>query len=349
MKVTLREKKLSNGNSSLYLDYYIKGNRKYEFLSLQYTKDKVQNKEVKKLAENIRAKRLLELQNNTYGFIPDFKKRTNFYKYFESIQEKKPTQIDGYTSTLIHIEKYAGTSFDISQIDGKWLEGFKEYLLKNVSQNSAVTYFTVIKTVLKQAVSDKLITEDITKNIKGIKPKDIERVYLLLDEIEKLAKTDCRLPEVKKAFLFSCFTGLRFSDIKKLIWGEINNNNLEYRQKKTNSVENLPLSSTAIDILNSYFSDNIIPLGTNKVFNIPQRVHTNVVLKEWCKSAKVEKSISFHTARHTFATLNLTNGNDLYTVSKLLGHKNINTTQIYAKIIDEKKREAINNLPKIKF
>jgi len=180
-----------------------------------------------------------------------------------------------------------------------------------------------------------------------IKTNEVERVYLTHEELTKLSQAKCSNDEIKKAFLFSCYTGLRFSDLKKLTWEKIKPENgrykLQYRQKKTGGFEYFPLSETPNKLLNG--DSNTINFPNKPVFKIPSIVYYNDVLKKWAKDAGIKKNLSSHVARHTFATLALTNGVDLYTVSKLLGHRDIATTQIYAKIIDKKKEEAVDMLP----
>lgn len=162
-----------------------------------------------------------------------------------------------------------------------------------------------------------------------------------------MSYTECLNSEVKRAFLFACYTGLRFSDLKKLTWGKIQPENgrhkLQYRQKKTGGFEYFPLSETANKLLKD--DSNIINFPNKQVFKLPVLRYYNYVLKQWAKKAGIGKHLSSHVARHTFATLALTNGVDLYTVSKLLGHRDIAATQIYAKIIDKKKEEAVDMLP----
>ena len=140
-------------------------------------------------------------------------------------------------------------------------------------------------------------------------------------------------------------TGLRISDIKRLTWNEIKNDRLILKQTKTKNFTYIPLASDALELLKKEV--NIIDLATNLIFNLPQKWWINQILKEWCEKAGIKKDISFHTSRHTFATMTLTYGADLYTVSSLLDHKDIKTTQVYAKIIDKKKEEAIKSLPNI--
>ena len=346
MKVAVRKKKKANGDYSLYLDYYNKGTRKYEFLGLYLTKDKKDNKRVLQLAENIKAQRQIELQNHTYGFIPDFKRKANFLKYYESISIQKTTNINCYKSTLMYLKEFTGGQVSISAIDEDWLERFKKFLTNKLSQNTAATYFSTIKTVFRQAVRDKIIIDNPANNVTNVKKQESKRAYLTIEEIEKLAKTECSRADLKRAFLFSCFTGLRYGDVVRLKWEDIKNDRIDIIQQKTKGVEYLPLNETSKNLLKTE-KGNIIPLPTNYVFSIPKKVHTNVILKVWGKNAGIKKHLTYHVSRHTFATMSLTLGVDLYTVSKLLGHKQISATQVYAKIIDKKKEEAINSLPNI--
>ena len=171
-----------------------------------------------------------------------------------------------------------------------------------------------------------------------------------MEELQRLTVVKFRRPEIKRAFLFACYTGLRFSDLRNLTWKQIclngTRHKLEFRQKKTGSFEYFPLSKTASKILTNGHG-NLIHMPDAKVFKLPDRNNYNEDLKVLAKKEGIDKNITSHTGRHTFATLMLTKGVDIYTVSKLLGHKSLSTTQIYAKIIDQKKDEAVDMLPQI--
>ena len=175
------------------------------------------------------------------------------------------------------------------------------------------------------------------------KPKTImtERSFLTLEELRLLQGHPYGPEKVRQAFFFSCFTGLRWSDIKSLTWENIKKDGdswaIAKRTIKTGEWVFNPLNDEAKSFLPSE-ADSVNGL----VFDLPTASAANADLKRWAKVAGIEKKVSFHTARHTFATLMLTLGADLYTTSKLLGHTNIATTQIYAKIVDEKKAKAVS-------
>ncbi|KPK91123.1 hypothetical protein AMJ80_07675, partial [bacterium SM23_31] len=234
MNVTLRKRKLSRNRYSLYLDIYYHGKRYYEFLKLYLGKDNVSNKETLRLAENIRAKRQLEIQNNEYGFIPSFKRNLNFVDYFKKIADNKK-HLRYYKATLNLLEQKVNGHVKISNIDEKFLTDFQSYLLENTSSpNTAHSYFSTIVAVLNNAVRDKIIFTNPANNIPRPKKQDVERTFLTLSEIQALSVTPCKNSQIKRAFLFACYTGLRLSDAKKLQWENIKGNRIEFRQKKTN-------------------------------------------------------------------------------------------------------------------
>jgi integrase len=344
MKVTLRTRELKDGRISYYLDVYHRGQRKTEWLNLYLNNDKQQNKETTLLANKIRANREVELQNNTYGFIPDFKRRANFVEYFEQYANKKNSSV--YFCTLAQLKAFCKNGIDFQSINIAWLEDFQNFILSRVSSNTAHSYYMLLKSSFKQAIKDKIINSNPADDVPNIKKQEIKRDFLVLSEIELLAKTECPKQEVKRAFLFACFTGLRISDIFDLTWNKIRNDQIEIRQIKTKGILYLPLSKTAKNILNIGI-DNVDYPPDQKVFNLPHKVHLNNILKQWAHKAELDKNLHFHIARHTFATLNLTSGSQIYTVSKLLGHKELRSTEIYSRIIDETKKKAIDLLPEI--
>jgi integrase len=240
-----------------------------------------------------------------------------------------------------------------SEVTEKFCNDFKDYLLttktnrsdkRTLSQNSVVSYFNKLKATLKQAYKDGLIPENINGRIATVKPVEVQRKFLTLQELNKLAKTVCTIPVLKQAALFSALTGLRFSDIEKLIWNEIEfikgqGYIIHFMQKKTKQIEYLPINKQAYELLGKKGKSQ------SKIFGgLKYSAWTNNHLTKWLIKAGITKEISFHAFRHTFATLQLSKGTDIYTVSKLLGHRELKTTQIYAKVIDKTKRDASNKI-----
>jgi len=360
--VRLRKKTLKNGEQSLYLDIYWNGKRSKEFLRLYLVKpqnqiDRENNKQTLELAEKIRAKRQIELANNQWGFTTNFKLDINFIEYFQSLSKKKNNSMGTFytwTSTLKHLIDFAGTNITFKDIDDKFVKGFKEYLenkartINNLplSKNTQNAYLKKLKAALNQAFEERIILDNPAKRLKGIKYSETKREYLTFEELKKLAKTDCKDPELKNAFLFSCLTGLRWSDIQKLQWSEVQKHGNDYRivfkQKKTGTLEYLDISKQAVKFLGERGNPD------ERVFKgLKYSKLVSVKLQRWLKTAGISKRITFHCARHTFAILQLEFGTDFYTVSKLLGHKELQTTQIYAKIVDEKIKKAMNKIPNL--
>lgn len=364
MKVTLRQRQKGN-KISLYLEYYSNGKRQYEYLNLYLTPDpekgklsnaeKEENKKILALADTIRSKRHLEIQNSTYDFHDKEKLKTYFIMYMEALAEKRKDSKGNYgnwDSTIKHLKKYCPRDIQFSQLNKKFVEGFKEYLMKEavtktgaaISVNTKYSYFNKFRAALKQAVKDDIISRNPADTIEGLPQGEPVREFLTLDEVKALAKTECRNDLMKRAFLFSCLTGLRFSDIQKLKWSELQQSAelghyIRFIQQKTKGSETLPISDEAFSLLGERKKPEEL-VFPNMIYS-DSRNHD---LYRWFAKAGIEKHITFHCARHTYATLQLTIGTDIFTVSKLLGHRHLKTTQIYANVIDEKKTVAANKI-----
>lgn len=372
--VQLRRKALLNGNTSLYLDIYWNSKRSYEFLHLylvpEKTKaDKEKNRETLQLANSIKAKRIVEIQNGEYGFKSRFKEETLFFEYYDKLTEaRKRTDSKGNYSNWVscrsHLLKYAKRdNITFSDITPKWVQGFRDYLEKDaeaygndrcrskrhpLSQNSKQSYFCKLRACLRQAYEDGIIRQIPMRGVEGFSVEESTREYLTIDEVRAMSATECDYPEIKRAFLFACLTGLRRSDIEKLTWGEVTmlgkRTRLIFKQKKTGGLEYLDITPQAAALIGERGKKK----ASDKVFgNLLYPSDTNTQLRAWALRAGIDKHISFHCGRHTFAVMMLTLGTDIYTVSKLLGHRELKTTQIYAKIVDAKKQEAIDNIPDI--
>lgn len=373
--VRIRRKNLANGNVSLYLAIYLNGHREYEFLKLYLIPEKTRadrerNRQTMALANSVKAQRIVDIQNGVHGFKTASKGQTLFYEYFGALTERRRKKesngnFNNWASCLRHLKKYdPRPSLTFADITPKWVQGFRDYLendagafnfsranLKDrrpLSPNTRQAYFDKLRTCLRHAVDDGIINTNPMKGIQGFSAQEVTRPYLTLDEVRAMAATECDYPEIKRAFLFSCLTGLRRSDVEKLTWGEVTElegrTRLIFRQKKTGGQEYLDITPQAAELIGE--RGNAKP-GDRVFGDIRYPSDTNHSLRIWALRAGVDKHISFHVGRHTFAVMMLTLGTDIYTVSKLLGHRELKTTQIYAKIVDSKKQEAVDNIPKI--
>ena len=368
--IRLRVKNLSNGNQSLYLDCYIDGKREYEFLKLYLVPEtsatnKEANKETWKLANAIKSQKIVELQNNRHGFsMSPLRSKVNLIEYVQMLAEKKRKKAGGdkrgtcmsYIALAYHLKKYGGDKTVFKQIDKNYCQGFVEYMKTAVNANNGQQlsvntqwgYMKKLETVINSAISDEITDNNPFKQIKPEnKPKKLmtEVCYLTIEEVNSLVNTPCLFPNIKNGFLFSCFSGLRFSDVKGLTWEKLQKDNsgnmfINYVQKKTEKQEYLPISKSAV----KYLPERGEAKDTDSVFKFPGGGYVNSQLRQWAFMAGVKKKVTFHVSRHTNATLLLSLEVPIETVSKILGHSDIKTTQIYAKVIDKSKRDAVDKL-----
>ncbi|MGN0186878.1 MAG: site-specific integrase [Paludibacteraceae bacterium] len=366
--IKLRTKQLSNGNQSLYLDYYRQGQRAYEFLGLyllpEHTPyDRQHNNEALQTAHVLRACKTIEWSIMQLGTRlltpPDQMLLTEWINTLIESDLKKQKKTDRqykYLSKLL--VQYQGAHTRLCDIDKNFCSGFLDFL-QNVPNSktkrrqplaevTCKNYYRRFNCALNTAVRKGLLTVNpFTQIDSDDKPKEHEqpKTYLTIDEIRTLANIPCTTPEIKNAFLFSCFCGLRISDIKALTWQQVVKNgdkiSLELVMQKTKIPIYIKLSDAALQWLPTRHDTN------PHVFQLPAAPTINRHLKQWTERAHIDKKVTFHTARHTFATTLLTLGADIYTTSKLLGHTDIKTTQIYAKIVDKKKDAAIDLLNKL--
>jgi len=277
----------------------------------------------------------------------------NFIEYFDTAAQKRHARSSvsirtNWKRTLEMIKIFAGETLSFSKIDNRFAEDFRMFLLsapcggnKNgiISRNTAATYFSIFKAGLKQAFVDGYLTVDLSAKIKGIQEQETRREFLTVEELNTLAATPCEQDQMKRAALFSALTGLRHCDIQKMQWKELQIDGeqarLNFTQQKTKGVEYMPISPQALELCGEPQKPNQLVFE-----DLPDHSWISRPLKKWLETAGITKKITFHCFRHTFATLQLTQGTDIYTVSKMLGHTNVKTTQIYAKVVDEKKEKA---------
>ena len=312
-------------------------------------------------ADNVRCLRQHEYDNQALYTDTDAEQAAqnersvcDFIKYFEELKEKrhknssKSIQVN-WNRELTLLKQYTeGRPMFFGDIDLNLIEDYKEYLINapqggsktgTISRNTASTYFSIFKAALHQAFIDGYLTIDLAAKSKNIYYEESQREYLTLEELNKLAATPCDSPILKRAALFSALTGFRHSDIKQLKWKDLIKDQEHYRilftQQKTKGVEYMPISDQAYQLCGERGDyDRLIFEGLQDPSWISRPI------AKWIEAAGITKHITFHCFRHTYATLQLTLGTDIYTVSKMLGHKKVTTTQIYAKIVDEKKEAA---------
>jgi integrase len=340
--VVLRKQKGKNGDH-LYLDIHDGGIRRREFLRLYITGDRDRDREAKLLAEEIRSQRLQELRARRSGIeLPVFRLEENFIAYYENLasQKGKPWQ-----NTLAHLRRFVTSQVRFADVSPEWIHKFRDYLKKQgLAANSIATYLDTMKTALNTAVKARIIHQNPFMFADRIQRKRTHRTHLSIEELRQLASAPCAQPEVKRAFLFACLTGLRISDIRALRWKDIRTDGLHIIQKKTGDYTFVPLSDQARKLLGPTDADS----KRAPVFTLPFSDDMfNRYLSRWATTAGLDKHVTSHVARHTFATMLVTEGVDLYAVQHLLGHRDVKVTQQYAKLVDQRKVDAIMSLPSI--
>ena len=316
---------------SILPDGKIKYVRDYEFLNL-YLIDKPRteiernyNKETYQLANTIRLEKLLEIQTGRFGKQSNKSKNTNFIIYYSNYVDKK-RESPGYTTIkgiYNNFVKFAGNNITFGDITEDFCKKYLYHLQtrasknsnKNLSLNTINSNWMTLNSVLLQSIKDKIISENPLQNIVVPKPKKTKKVYLTMEELNLIISADCKDTELKRAFIFSCLTGLRWSDVYKLKWNEVEESNGKYsiifKQQKTSEPVYLPISEHIL----SYLGER--GLSNNRIFNLsPYTSSITHKLQDWCCSVGVEKKVTYHSSRHTFAVLQLTMG------QKYLHYKN---------------------------
>ncbi len=374
INVTLRKRTLPSGKITLYLDFFppIYNAKTREFSRREYLGlylvskpkngfEKTMNSENLHKAEIICANRLNEL-NKQQIYTPFEQERLrlqeigekSFLQYLKQTAEiKTGNNAEIWKYAIIHFEKFLKNEDILMQeIDVTIIEDFREYILKAkclkkkdqfLAQNTALSYFNKIKATLRKAYKKGLLQTDINAAVDSIKEQESQRNFLTMEEASRLFRTPCKKEIVKRVCMFSLLTGIRYSDIAKLTWEEVQYSKSEgyyirFKQQKTDRPVTLPISQEAFEFLGEKETQY------KRVFYDLKKWDVDRLLPIWVKDASIEKHITFHCFRHTYATLQMAAGTDIFTVSKMLGHKNIMTTQIYTKIIDEKKRETTNKI-----
>lgn len=361
--IRLRMKDLSNGNKSLYLDIYRNGKRSYEYLKMYIVPEtdensRRQNQATLVAANKIKADRIIELTNGEAG-IKQAKDEPKVLlldwmnTYMENQKKRGKKDWRQILVAMKIIREWVGEKTTLDQVDRAFCQGYIDYLrtdyhprhVDHLAANTAHNYYRALNGALNAAVREDLIKVNPYTRISSadkIKKPEGKREYMTVDEVRQLIATPMQNEAVKAAYLFSCFCGLRISDITALKWENVYQDGaqtrLEVVMQKTKAPIYLPLSPEAL----RWMPERGNKSSQDNVFDLPSAAAVNVLIKPWAKAAGINKHFTFHTARHTFATMMLTLGADLYTTSKLLGHTDVRMTQVYAKIVNRKKDEAVN-------
>ena len=353
--------------------YKVKHNRRKEKLKKLYLVanprtpvDRKHNKETLQLAKMIRQEREQELLESSEGYRLKKDRQINFLEYFQNY-------LDNYTKKDVRMVKIALDRFKDfltetpeynkfheyikpDQISKDMIVTFTEYLQSRSKGEGAHAIYARFKKVVAYAVEHDVMTKNpcdkITIKYDGqVLKKDV----LSTDEIQLLASThyDNENPNIRRAFLFSCMAGLRYCDVKDLTFANVDYSNrlLNFEQSKTkghsaNSGVIIPLNDSLLKLIGT-------PTKAQKrdslIFPLPSYEMCLKALGRWTKRAGIEKHISWHCARHSFAVNILNNGANIKTVASLLGHSGLKHTEKYTRAVDKLKEDAINSLPEINF
>lgn len=361
--VRIRFKKLANGSVSVYLAINVNGRRTYDYLKLYLVPEtdqtaKLQNRQTMEAVYAIKAQRILQITNGAAGIKKDLRNKMRLVDWLKIYQDRQVNKgkrgAKRWVRTMIFvIEGYdGGKDATLADIDHQWLTDFMIYLMNDyvtykktkLTNGTVDNYLRCLKAAFNVAVEEGIMPANpmLALDRSHLKGTTYEREFLSVEEVKKLIDTPCRRPDIKGAFLFSCFCGLRISDVRSLQWKHVvtagGKMYLKITQFKTRRPLTIPLSRQALRWMpergNAGEDEYIFPpLSKNMT-----------VLDDWAKEAGINKHVTFHVSRHTFATMELTMGADIYTTSKLLGHTSVATTQIYAKVINSKKEEAVSLL-----
>lgn len=251
----------------------------------------------------------------------------NFEKKYKAFENRQTTTFGEWNRAKV--EEFAA-----------FIAAFKSKKVGKLAANSQKAMVGCLRTMLNEAYKDELISFNPNHVMPVIKGEQKQKQFLTLQELQTLSNTYCSKEAVKRVSLFSALTGLRHSDCVSLRWENITdgeNPSIKFAQQKTKDSVYLPISKEALQLCGKQKDEK------DKVFEGVDNSQTcNNIIKKWVARAEIKKNITFHCFRHTYATLQLSSGTDIYTVSKMLGHADVKTTQVYAQIVDEKKQQAAN-------
>lgn len=349
----------------LYLDYYpprfdpVKQKAvAYENLKLftygnpANAAQRTHNEETLKLAEQVCAQRQLDAQSRLHGFIPDYQRQQSFIVYFKRVANRqRGMNRHNWDSSIRYFEQFAGRDIRFMDINLSLCEDFKAYLRNGpklrekragIGHNSALSYFNKFRNALRLAYREKLLTDDFFTLSPGLKEREAHVEFLTLADVQLMISTPIRNDVGRRAILFAILTGLRFADIKYLTWSELRGTTgshyLQFRQRKTLKTQHMPIADQAVALMGKPGEPGAC------VFKGLYYNQVRDLLVSWPASAGLHKHLTFSCLRHTYATLQLNHGTDIYTVSKMLGHRHVKTTQRYTRLLEDKKRETTSRI-----
>lgn len=365
--IRLREMALKDGRKSLYLDIYTNGKRSYQFLKLYLIPETspaaaIENTNTLEKANAIKDEMIYDLTNKIAGITDKSHKSkmllVDWMELYRQDVERRKGSPDTIIKYVMEIIKDYKPDVALQDVDRSFVQGLFEHFVSlkpqrgngdTISRNTAYQYLKYIRAALNYAIRENVMQANPFHRLteSSFRGQEHKREYLTVQEVKALGKTPCRNKCLKAAFMFSCFCGLRVSDIMSLKWSNIVKNGNDWQvetiQHKTGQPIYLPLNMNA----RKWLPEQGEAKADNLVFQGYYESMSTLYLSDWITAAGITKHISFHCARHTFATLCLTAGVDIYTTSKLLGHANIRHTQRYARIINSKKDAVVSMLDHI--
>jgi len=349
VSVSIRER---NGGR-IYLDAYYSGRHHWITTGLTRSSDKIQDKEVLKLAESMRSMEEQRLAAGEWGLTVPGRERIGLVEYAKEVAATKAATHHIHKA-MPYLEKFAG-EIQLRAVTADWLDDYKAYLLgqEKLAQVTASHYYSALVHVFHRAVRAKIIVRSPTEDTRGIPEPEPEKPHLTPDEVAKLAAHPLGGElgyEIYRGFLFACLVGLRVSDVTAFTYGQIimqPKPHIVRRQVKTKEIVSVPVVESAMKIIGKVEDHK----ATDRVFPrlAESKTSPTQYFRVWAKDAGVEKKVGWHMSRHTFAVRLLEEGVDIYTVSKLLGHSDIKTTMSYAKATEGMRRAAVEKLPEIKL
>lgn len=362
MNIILRKRPISAGKRySLQLDFsppipHPTKQMKVRFHTLglylvakpQNTNERKENRETLTLAEAVKSRIYTMTLQGDYSFLTGNSPSSDLLQYMESECKLRTGHTNAKWITGINtLKRYTGKDIiPFTVIDRTFLEQYKAYLLEHYAQNTAFSYFTVLRTSLNQAYRDGIMKEKVTDKVKGLSPDRARRKYLTPQELTALYRTECEYPTLKVAFLFSVLTGLRFSDVSRLTRGNVVKDTLgyalHYKQEKTELQQYHPIPTQASELLDERLQEKDNMLLFPDLKHLVYSPHG--YLQKWTVAAGIKKRVTFHMARHTYAVQHLSNGTRMEVLRDMLGHTDMKTTQIYGQIVDELRRNASENI-----